>query len=206
MSSQQRQAHLDASKLRLSPITNPKPVPSPESKDIAALKATTDRMIVVSWTAGGGWSCPEAIPYGPLSLMPTTSALHYATECFEGMKAFRGYDGLIRLFRPLYNCQRMLASASRVSLPEFDPRELLELIRKLCALEGAKWLSEPGSSLYIRPSLIGSDSSLGFKVPDEALLYIFLIYWPKGTPEPSMAKTPSMEGLKLLSSPECNKG
>ncbi|KAL7963530.1 aminotransferase [Trichoderma compactum] len=107
--------------------------------------------------------------------MPSASALQYATHCFEGMKVFRGYDGRLRLFRPLYNCERMLKSATRISLPAFDPRELLKLIHKLCKLEALKWLprDKPGSALYLRPTMIGSDSSLGFKVPEEAqLLYV----------------------------------
>ena len=45
-----------------------------------------------------GWGVPEVKPYGPLSIMPTASVLHYATECFEGMKAYRGYDGKLRVF------------------------------------------------------------------------------------------------------------
>lgn len=118
--------------------------------------------------------------------MPLASALQYATQCFEGMKLFCGYDGRLRLFRPLYNCKRMLASATRIALPAFDPEELPKLIRKLCALEGPKWLPKdsPGSALYLRPTMIGSDSSLGFKVPDEAQLYIFMVYWPAPNPKP----------------------
>lgn len=116
--------------------------------------------------------------------MPSESALQYATQCFEGMKVFRGYDGRLRLFRPLYNCERMLKSATRISLPALDPRELLKLICKLCELEAPKWLpkDKPGSVLYLRPTMIGSDSSLGFKVPEEAQLYIFMVYWPAPNP------------------------
>lgn len=158
-------------------------------------------MITVSWSASKGWAAPKVVPYGPISLMPSSSVLHYATECFEGMKLFRGHDGHLRLFRPGYNCERMLASATRVSLPAFDPEELRKLVHRICALEGPKWLpkDQPGSSLYIRPAMIGSDSSLGFKVPSEALLYVFLIFWP--TPKPRvMEGTGKKQGVRLLAS------
>lgn len=128
--------------------------------------------------------------------MPSASVLHYSTSCFEGMKVHRGYDGSLRLFRPEYNCGRMLASAIRIALPAFDPRELLKLIQKLCAVDGPKWLSKEdrrGYSLYIRPTLVGSDPSLGLQVPQEALLFIFLSCWP-ATP------VTSGNGLRLLGS------
>jgi branched-chain amino acid aminotransferase len=112
------------------------------------------------------------------------------------MKVHRGVDGKLRLFRPEYNCARMLASARRICLPEFDPKELLNLIRKLCEIDCPKWLpkSRHGESLYIRPTLIGSDASLGFYVPNEALLVILLSYWS--------APTGPSKGLRLLCSGE----
>ncbi|CAI7633018.1 unnamed protein product [Penicillium manginii] len=90
----------------------------------------------------------------------------------------------------------MLASARRICLPEFDPKELLNLIRKLCEIDCPKWLpkSRHGESLYIRPTLIGSDASLGFYVPNEALLVILLSYWS--------APTGPSKGLRLLCSGE----
>ncbi|RYO91523.1 hypothetical protein DL766_003480 [Monosporascus sp. MC13-8B] len=169
-----------------------------------SLKAPTDRMIMASWTARGGWANPQVVPYGPISLMPSASALQYVTQCFEGMKVFRGYDGRLRLFRPLYNCERMLASATRISLPAFDPKELLKLIHKLCGLEAPKWLPKDklGSALYLRPTLIGPDSSLGFKVPDEAQLYIFMVYWPAPKPVTLNGGPMSQVGTRLFASNE----
>lgn len=128
--------------------------------------------------------------------MPTANVLHYATECFEGMKLYRGFDGALRLFRPYANCLRMVQSADRISLPVFDPDELLKMIRRLCAIDGAKWLprEHPGCFLYIRPALIGTDSCLGFEVPKEALLFVVLSYWP----EP--AKPSPGKGIRLFAS------
>ncbi|RSL68401.1 hypothetical protein CEP54_002910 [Fusarium duplospermum] len=195
-------APLDASKLQIKAHDTPKPVPDVDSSELASLKLSTDRMVVATWTAHQGWANPQVVPYGPVSLMPSASALQYATQCFEGMKLFRGYDGRLRLFRPLYNCERMLKSATRISLPGFDPEELLKLIRKLCILEAPKWLpkDKPGSALYLRPTMIGTDSSLGFKVPDEAALYIFMVYWPP--PKPVALNGDAAPGTRLLASSE----
>jgi branched-chain amino acid aminotransferase len=126
--------------------------------------------------------------------MPTASCLHYATECFEGMKLYRGYDGKLRLFRPQLNCNRMLLSTNRIALPGFPPAELLKLIVKLCATDGARWLPKdrPGSFLYIRPTMIATDPALGVQRPNEALLFVVLSCFP-----PSLMQE---GGVKLLAS------
>lgn len=53
--------------------------------------------------------------------MPTASVLNYATECFEGLKAYCGVDGRLRLFRPDCNARRFLTSATRIALPTLPP-------------------------------------------------------------------------------------
>lgn len=99
---------LDASTLRFTPTTTPMAVV--ETSNLKALTATqcTDHMVTANWHIETGWGAPELRPYGNLSLPPTASVLHYATECFEGMKLYRGYDGKLRLFRPELNCRRMV--------------------------------------------------------------------------------------------------
>ena len=140
----------------------------------------TDHMITCTWTASSGWQSPRLVPYGPFSIMPTASVLHYATECFEGLKFYRGYDGALRLFRPDRNCNRMLRSATRISLPAFDPQELQKLIKALVSVDGERWLpkSRPGNFLYLRPTMIATAPGLGVKVPQEALLYVIACCLP----------------------------
>lgn len=89
------------------------------------------------------------------SIMPSASVLHYATECFEGLKLYRGYDGKLRLFRVARNCERMRRSAARIALPDFDAEELRKLIVALCAKDGRKWLPKEraGGFLYVSPRL-----------------------------------------------------
>ncbi|OCK85387.1 branched-chain amino acid aminotransferase II [Lepidopterella palustris CBS 459.81] len=187
---------LDASLLTTTLTPNPRSVPAPGSPEEASQKVCTDHMIQARWTATSGWNAPSLQPYGPLSLMPTASVLHYATECFEGMKLYRGYDGKLRLFRPQLNCNRMLVSTNRIALPAFPPAELLKLIVKLCATDGPKWLPKdrPGSFLYIRPTMIASDSALGVQRPKEALLFVIMACFPP------MDGSATPGGMKLLAS------
>ena len=145
--------------------------------------------------------------------MPTASCLHYATECFEGMKVYRGYDSKLRLFRPSLNCNRMLNSALRISLPTFDPVELEQLIAKLVSVDCKKWLpkSRLGTFLYLRPTMIATSTSLGVQKPNEALLYIIACCFPAfdertgtilPTQIPNSTKPSRRSGLHLLASRE----
>ena len=138
-------------------------------------------MITCSWTATAGWAEPHLKPYGNFSISPIASVLHYATECFEGMKFYRGYDGRLRLFRPDRNASRMLNSATRIALPAFDPKELLKLIVKLVSVDGAKWLpkTRSGTYLYLRPTMIATGAALGVQKPKEALLYVVACFLPE---------------------------
>lgn len=69
-------------------------------------------------------------------MMPIASCLHYATQCFEGLKVYRGYDGKLRLFRPERNCRRLNMSSARVALPQFEAAELEKLMKALLAVDG----------------------------------------------------------------------
>jgi branched-chain amino acid aminotransferase len=127
---------LDASKLTISPATSPREVPEPNSKEVFDMKTCTDHMVKVTWTSDAGWHAPIIEQYGPLTMMPIASCLHYATQCFEGMKVYRGYDGKLRLFRPEKNCKRLNMSSARVALPQFDAGELEKLMKSLLAIDG----------------------------------------------------------------------
>ncbi|KAM5174009.1 branched-chain-amino-acid aminotransferase, cytosolic isoform 3-T3 [Callospermophilus lateralis] len=74
-------------------------------------------MLTVEWSSEFGWEKPHIKPFQNLSLHPGSSTLHYAVELFEGLKAFRGVDNKIRLFRPELNMERMCKSAVRATLP-----------------------------------------------------------------------------------------
>ncbi|GAP89505.1 putative branched-chain amino acid aminotransferase [Rosellinia necatrix] len=187
---------LDASKLIYNLTQNPREPPAVGITEDNGSSICTDHMITVRWTAKNGWDAPELKPYGPFSLMPTASVLHYATECFEGLKVYRGHDGKLRLFRPDRNCERMRMSSVRISLPSFPPAELEKLILTLMSVDGPKWLprARPGTFLYLRPTMIGTQSQLGVQAPSEALLYVIASFMP---PLDSPAG-----GMKLHTSPD----
>lgn len=178
-----------------------RPIPQENSRELWSFAACSDHMITVKWTIDNGWTSPRLMPYGDLSISPAASTLHYATQCFEGMRAYRGHDLKLRLFRPELNCERMVASAARIALPTFDPKELEKLIVELIKVDGERWLpkEKPGSFIYIRPTLIGTGTQLGAQIPQEALLYIISVPWP----DPTLWKKPGIpakNGLKLLAS------
>jgi branched-chain amino acid aminotransferase len=143
--------------------------------------------------------------------MPTASVLHYATECFEGMKAYRGHDGKLRLFRPERNCARMLKSATRIALPGFDPKELQKLIERFIAVDAPRWLpeTEKGNFLYLRPTMIGTAPAIGVQTPAEALLYIIAVCFPPlDEPEkaPDGVQAPSQQVAYAATGAEKNVG
>ncbi|CAM5999086.1 unnamed protein product [Sphagnum balticum] len=102
------------------------------------------------------------------------------------MKAYRGKDNVIRLFRPDRNMERMRNSAERCSFPDFNGDELLSCIKKLIQLDAD--MVPPNriknSSLYIRPTMIGQEGMLGVSSSKEAILYVITgpvgPYFPTG--------------------------
>eukprot|EP00741_Cyanophora_paradoxa_P012405 tig00020610_g11986.t1 len=141
-------------------------------------------MLECAWTLEGGWETPVIRPYGSLQLSPACSALHYALQCFEGLKVYRDEAGKIRMFRPELNMNRMNSSAARLALPTFSGEELIKMIKKLVLVD-QEWVPrQPGCALYIRPTLIGNQDSLGVAPSHKALLYVILS--PMGTwfPQP----------------------
>lgn len=189
-------ATLNASLLHRTLTTVPRPVPSIAEVSASEDTICTDHMVLVQWQASTGWETPQLQPYGPLNLMPTTSCLHYATQCFEGLKAYRGYDGRLRVFRIDRNVSRLLMSADRLSLPLFDPQEVKKLILALLSQDAPRWLPRDrvGEFLYIRPSIIGTHQQLGLQRSRHATLFILTSFM-------SRLDSPS-GGLRLLTSPQ----
>ncbi|GMT35106.1 hypothetical protein PFISCL1PPCAC_26403, partial [Pristionchus fissidentatus] len=140
--------------------------------DLQFGKYYSDHMIDVDWTLEGGWGKAKLHKLQPLQLHPGSKVLHYAIELFEGMKAYRGIDNKIRMFRPDMNMARMNRTAVRSALPTFDSEELINMISDQIRLD-SEWVpSSATSSLYIRPTLIGTDKTLGVGNPHDAKLFV----------------------------------
>lgn len=123
-------------------------------------------------------------PYHNLSLDPACSVFHYAIEAFEGMKAYRDDKGGVRLFRPEMNMKRFNYSMDQLSLPKLDEAGYLECIKKLVLLD-RDWIPEGnGYSLYLRPTVIGTQPTLGVSKSHFAKLYTICCpvgpYYPEG--------------------------
>ncbi len=134
----------------------------------------TDRMFIAEWKAGQGWVDARIQPYGPFSLDPACLVLHYAQEIFEGLKAYKWEDGSIALFRPEINARRFNHSADRLCMPEVPEELFLQGIEELVRLE-QEWIpTSPGTSLYIRPTMIAVEPVLGVKPSDHFYFYVIL--------------------------------
>ena len=122
------------------------------------------------------WSRPVITSLKPVELHPASQVLHYGMSCFEGLKVYRhGRDpDVIQFFRPMLNMERLLRSATRLHLPSFCPRELLECIRELVRMDGGWVPRERGQSLYIRPVLYSSSDMLGVSSPRESFLNVIM--------------------------------
>ena len=147
-------------------------------------KVFTNHMFTMRYQHGKGWFDPVIGPYGPIALEPAAQCLHYAQEIFEGMKAYRGKDGSVYLFRPSENAKRMNVSARRMCMPEVDESFFVEAAKQLVLTE-KEWIPRTkGASLYIRPTMIATEAALGVQIPTEFLFYIIVCpvgaYYPEG--------------------------
>ncbi|MCJ1454738.1 hypothetical protein MMC28_005091 [Mycoblastus sanguinarius] len=141
-------------------------------------------MLSVEWTASQGWLAPRITPYQNLSLDPATCVFHYGFECFEGMKAYKNNEGQVRLFRPDKNAARLNKSSARIALPNFSPTAFVDLLSRFVAMEERFIPAARGYSLYLRPTMIGTQRTLGIGPPGSALLFIIASpvgpYFPTG--------------------------
>ena len=145
--------------ISITKTTTPKQMP-PEDK-LGFGKVFTDHMLMVDYEEGKGWHNARILPFGPIVLHPASTVLHYGAEIFEGLKAYRRADGGVQLFRPMENVKRMNRSAERMSLPEMDENDMLELLTTFVRLE-ERWVPKSfGTSLYLRPFMFGNDETLG---------------------------------------------
>ena len=146
----------------------------PKDKDLAFGNVFTDHIFVANFQEEKGWYDPRIEPYGPLPLDPATAVLHYGQSLFEGLKAFRGKDGKIRLFRPQKHVERLNRTAERMVIPPLDPELILKSWTTLVDADRDWVPSSVGTSLYIRPTVIASEPFLGVRPSKEYLYYVIL--------------------------------
>lgn len=129
--------------------------------------------LVIARFDDGAWQSAAIEPLAPLSLHPAAHVFHYASTCFEGFKAYRWTDGKARIFRLHDHVARMQKSAASLRLPVPDAELLTGMVVDLVAHHVAD-IPAPPSSLYLRPTLIGTLPNIGAAASPstEALLYV----------------------------------
>ncbi len=162
---------------------NPKEKPTDE-KALGFGKIFTDHMFVMNYTEEKGWHDGRIIPYQNISLSPSSMIFHYGQQMFEGLKAYKGSDGKVRLFRPDMNAKRANASNKRLCIPEIPEELFIEACKAVVKID-EEWIpTSQGTSLYIRPFVISTEEFLGV-APSKTYMFIIILspsgsYYAKG--------------------------
>lgn len=158
--------------IKVTKTAQPKAKPTDESK-LGFGKIFSDHMLLIDYQEGQGWHDARVVPYGPLSLDPACSVLHYGQEIFEGAKCYRTEKGF-NLFRIRDNFERMNRSAERMGMAQLPVDLYVESLMALLALDKEWTPRQAGTSLYIRPTMIATDPFLGVAAAQRYLYYVIL--------------------------------
>ncbi|MCR5003265.1 MAG: branched-chain amino acid aminotransferase [Bacteroidales bacterium] len=145
--------------------------------------------IVVSYYKDGQWSAPVATEDFSVALNCFANTFHYGSSCFEGLKAFRGQDGKVRIFRPEENAKRLQSSAERLGLGVVPEQMFIDMC-VTAVRENLEFLPPYGynASMYIRPVLIGTTPGIGVCSSEEAVFIVMVS--PVGTYSGKKSLTP----------------
>lgn len=159
--------------IKITKTTNPKKKPE-KGQPLGFGHIFTDHMFVMNYTEGKGWHDPRIVPYGEISIEPSAMVFHYGQSMFEGMKAYRGADDSIYLFRPDMNAKRANQSNQRLCIPEIPEDMFVEAVKAVVDVDRDWVPSDPGTSLYIRPFVIATDAFLGV-APSKTYLFMVIL-------------------------------
>ena len=151
----------------------PKAKPAPGQK-LGFGRIFTDHMFVMNYTEGKGWHDAKIMPFQDISLSPAAMVYHYGQEMFEGLKAYKGPDGEVYLFRPDMNAKRTNATNDRLVIPQLPIEDFVQAVSAVVDVD-RDWIpTEPGTSLYIRPFIIATDEFLGV-APSKTYLFMVIL-------------------------------
>ncbi len=158
--------------IKIVKTTTPKEKPAANALGFG--KYFTDHMFVMDYSVEKGWHDAKIVPYGPFSFDPSCMVFHYGQAIFEGLKAYRAADGGVLLYRPFENMKRLNRSNDRLCIPQIDIDFAVDAIKQLVLLD-QDWIPEgEGTSLYIRPFIIGTDNALGVH-PSKTYKFIVIL-------------------------------
>jgi len=128
---------------------------------------------------GDKWSEPQLVPSDSISMHPGAHVLHYASTCFEGLKAFRHSDGSVKIFRMDCNIARFKQSSELLALPPIDGEQTRAMIIQAVERFADQAPDVPGS-LYIRPTHIGTEPAIGKAAGPSSTSYQYVLISPVG--------------------------
>jgi branched-chain amino acid aminotransferase len=134
----------------------------------------SDHFFATEFDRDTGWHLTRIEPMRPLQIDAAAICLHYGQEVFEGLKAYRGPDGRLFLFRWPANAQRLRRSCARLMMESVDEEFFGRAVKTLVLVE-QDWIpNDPDCSLYIRPTLIATDPYLGVRPGDEYAFFVIV--------------------------------
>jgi branched-chain amino acid aminotransferase len=122
----------------------------------------------------GVWQNSRIEPVHNISLHPAAIVFHYGQSIFEGLKAYRWANGKTALFRPKENARRFARSAERMAMPPVDPEFFVEALKALVRTD-IEWIPREPGSLYIRPTMMGTETAIGVHASGEFLFFILVL-------------------------------
>ena len=135
--------------------------------------------MIISRFDGKAWSRAEVVSSDSIQLHPGAHVLHYASTCFEGLKAFRHQDGSIKVFRMDRNIERFAQSSRLLALPEIDKAAVHQMIVDIVA-RFASDVPEPPGSMYIRPTHFGTEAVIGKAAAPSVTSCVYVLLSPVG--------------------------
>ena len=156
---------------------NKKQKPIDESK-LGFGNIFTDHMFIMEYNSEKGWINPRVEEFHDISISPAANIFHYGQEVFEGLKAYRSSDGEIFLFRPEMNAKRANNSLERLCMPKINEQDFVDAIKKYVEVDKDWVPKSEGTTLYVRPFIIGLDPKLG--VHPSTHYYFIVIGSPSG--------------------------
>ncbi len=160
--------------MEITVIKTPTPKAKPDVTKLAFGTLFTDHMFNMDYSVESGWHNPRVEPYSSISMDPATMVLHYGQAVFEGLKAYRTDSGAVQLFRPADNFKRLNRSSQLLCIPQFDEKLALNGLKQLIQVEKDWVPGAPGTSLYIRPTIIAMDPFLGVRASHTYRFFIIL--------------------------------
>lgn len=159
--------------IRVEKTQNPKKKPAKGEK-LGFGHIFTDHMFIMNYDEGQGWHDARIVPFQNITLSPAAMVFHYGQTMFEGLKAYKGDNGEVYLFRPDMNAKRANNSNKRLCIPSIPEEDFVQAVKAVVDID-RDWIpDEPGTSLYIRPFVISTDDHLGV-APSKSYLFMVIL-------------------------------